>query len=113
LLAAPLGCSARLLRGAAPRPPAQWDEWVSGGLQFGFSLQFGAFFFSKGSILEPNLPRLDGDLLLAAVLQWSFLGKRTPLQPQQQFSGNFIIVSRRRESIYYYSNVRVCTFENH
>jgi hypothetical protein len=31
-------------------------------------------------------------LLLAAVLQWSFLGKRTPLQPQQQFSVNFVLV---------------------
>jgi hypothetical protein len=70
-------------------------------------------FLLKVSFFEPTQTGSLAHLLPAAVLQWSFSGKRTPLQPQQQFSEFFVLVSRRPESIYYYSTFRVCTFENH
>jgi hypothetical protein len=51
-----------------------------------------AYFLQKVSFFEPTQKGSVAHLLLAAVLQWSFLGKRTPLQPQQQFSGKINLV---------------------
>ena len=98
--AAPLGCSAGPLRwtapllprGVAPRLPP--PSGISGSVaRCVLASRCGlARFLEKVCLFQVFMPGRHGNHLLAVVLQWSFLGKCTPLQPQQQFSVNFVLV---------------------
>ena len=100
LRGAPLGCSAGLLRWAAPLTcpaglprgsPARWDEWVCGALRFGLSLRLGAF-FEKSANISTVYARVAWKSSSRCGFAVVVFGKTPPLQPQQQFSVNFVLV---------------------